>query len=89
MYNHKLEIGGFVQSGNRFRFRLRCVCVCVRACEAVCGREAEVFPLGLGPPSRSLWGSVRAGPGGPALPAGSGPPGRYRGFKKKFRFVGI
>ena len=37
-----LEIGGWCQSGNRFRFRLRCVCVCVRACEAVCGREAEV-----------------------------------------------
>ena len=80
-----LEIGGWCQSGNRFRFRLRCVCVCVRACEAVCGREAEVS-LGARASEPKFVG-LRSGPPGPgrALPGGSA----VSRAKKKFCFFGI
>ena len=36
-------------------------CACVRA--KLCAGVRQMFLLGLGPPSRSLWGSVPPGPG--------------------------
>ena len=62
------RLGGGAQSGNRFRFRLRCVRV--RACEAVCGREADVY-FGARASEPKIVG-LRSGPGraGPSRPAG-------------------
>ena len=58
-----------------------CVCACVRA--KLCAGVRQMFLLGLGPRSRSLWGSApgRAGPGRRALPGGRG------GVKKRVSFL--
>ena len=69
------RLGGGAQSGNRFRFRLRCVRV--RACEAVCGREANVSFVSRA--SEPKFVGLRAGPGRRALPGG-------RAVKKKVSF---
>ena len=67
----KLEIGGWCPIGKSISVSVAVrACACVRA--KLCAGVRQMFLLGLGPPSRSLWGSgpgraARALPGGRAV----------------------